>query len=393
MRDSSYNIKSIGFKPEYQTKFDNWIQEFNNKHLESIYALMHHDLSTVNIIFINLNSLPRSYEKIVSSLALSKPKCKLVGVYFTKKASSYNKAKTTGFIGLYQADELTSISADTRIEEINNLEISEDRKKQLALLRKSFYGYQIPFGKRLFDIVFASTVLLLISPLLLLLIVSIYLESGKPIFYSSKRVGSSYNVFDFWKFRSMYPDADQRLKKLKQENNQYSKEQLKVDDLVGMQCQQCLQDSANCQKSIFTDKGMVCEKLYREFKQSEGVNNTFTKIKNDPRITKIGRFIRKTSLDELPQLYNVLIGDMSIIGNRPLPLYEAEKLTTDFLAIRFMAPAGITGLWQISKRGKPDMSYEERVELDNRYALEFNFKMDLYILAKTLPAAIQKENV
>ena len=215
MRDSSYNIINIGFKPEYQTKFDNWIQEFNNKHLESIYALMHHDLSAVNIIFINLNSLPRSYEKIVSSLALSKPKCKLVGVYFTKKASSFNKAKTTGFIGLYQADELTSISADTRIEEINNLEISEDRKKQLALLRKSFYGYQIPFGKRLFDIVFASTVLLLISPLLLLLIVSIYLESGKPIFYSSKRVGSSYNVFDFWKFRSMYPVADQRRKKRK----------------------------------------------------------------------------------------------------------------------------------------------------------------------------------
>ncbi len=84
---------------------------------------------------------------------------------------------------------------------------------------------------------------------------------------------------------------------------------------------------------------------------------------------------------------------MSIIGNRPLPLYEAEKLTTDFLAIRFMAPAGITGLWQISKRGKPDMSYEERVELDNKYALEFNFWMDALILLKTLPAAIQKENV
>ena len=84
---------------------------------------------------------------------------------------------------------------------------------------------------------------------------------------------------------------------------------------------------------------------------------------------------------------------MSIIGNRPLPLYEAEKLTTDLLAIRFMAPAGITGLWQITTRGTPNMSYEERVELDNRYALEYNVLLDAKILLKTLPAAIQKENV
>lgn len=354
---------------------------------------MHQDLSKVNVVCIALKSLPRSFEKITTSLALSKPNLKLVALNFKNDKLKIQKAKRSGFIKVIGAQDILNTDCKQCINELSSLEYTADRKKQLSALRKSFYRFDVPKGKRIFDVTFASLVLLILSPLLLLLMLAIYLESGAPVFYSSKRVGNGYQVFDFWKFRSMYKDADQRLKKLRSENNQYSKESIKVDDLVGMQCEQCLRDSAACHKGIFTDKGTVCEKLYRDFKQNEGVNNTFTKIKNDPRITKIGAFIRKTSLDELPQLYNVLIGDMSIIGNRPLPLYEAEKLTTDFLAIRFMAPAGITGLWQISKRGKPDMSYEERVELDNKYALEFNFWMDALILLKTLPAAIQKENV
>ena len=95
---------------------------------------------------------------------------------------------------------------------------------------------------------------------------------------------------------------------------------------------------------------------------------TFVKIKNDPRVTKVGMFLRNTSIDELPQLINVLKGDMSIVGNRPLPLYEAEQLTSDDWGERFLAPAGITGLWQVMKRGKGSMSEEERKALDNAYA-------------------------
>jgi lipopolysaccharide/colanic/teichoic acid biosynthesis glycosyltransferase len=119
----------------------------------------------------------------------------------------------------------------------------------------------------------------------------------------------------------------------------------------------------------------------------------FFKIQNDPRITRIGNFLRNTSLDELPQLINVFLGDMSLVGNRPLPLYEAETLTTNDYAARFMAPAGITGLWQIKKRGNKDMSVEERINIDIAYASKCNFVTDLWIIANTPSALLQKENV
>jgi lipopolysaccharide/colanic/teichoic acid biosynthesis glycosyltransferase len=96
----------------------------------------------------------------------------------------------------------------------------------------------------------------------------------------------------------------------------------------------------------------------------------------------------------LPQLFNVLKGDMSIADNRPLPMYEAEKITTDQFALRFIAPAGITGLWQVTKRGKGGpMSEEERMELDNQYAKTYSFWNDIILILKTVPALFQKENV
>ena len=119
----------------------------------------------------------------------------------------------------------------------------------------------------------------------------------------------------------------------------------------------------------------------------------FFKISNDPRITRVGSFLRNTSLDELPQLINVLLGDMSLVGNRPLPLYEAASLTTDQYAQRFLAPAGITGLWQIKKRGKENMSAEERINLDIDYANNNSFVYDLWIMVNTPSALMQKEKV
>lgn len=123
-------------------------------------------------------------------------------------------------------------------------------------------------------------------------------------------------------------------------------------------------------------------------------SNAFIKLENDPRITKIGHIIRKYSIDELPQLFNILKGDMSIVGNRPLPIYEAELLTSDEYIQRFMAPAGLTGLWQVEKRGNSgSMSAEERKQLDIKYAHTFSFWLDAKIIFKTFTAFVQKEDV
>ena len=126
--------------------------------------------------------------------------------------------------------------------------------------------------------------------------------------------------------------------------------------------------------------------------QSEGAP-MFLKIEKDPRVTRLGRFLRNTSLDELPQLMNVLLGDMSLVGNRPLPLYEACTLTGDDSVQRFLAPAGITGLWQIKKRGSPNMSVQERINLDIDYANQHSFFYDLRILLNTPKVLIQKADV
>ena len=187
--------------------------------------------------------------------------------------------------------------------------------------------------KRSFDILVSLTALLVLSPLFLLIALTIRIESKGSIFYISERAGRGYRIFKFYKFRTMLTGADQRIHEFSH-LNQYS---------------------ANA---------------------TEGP--AFFKISNDPRVTKIGILLRNTSLDELPQLLNVLLGDMSLVGNRPLPLYEAATLTTDQCAQRFLAPAGITGLWQIMKRGREDMSVEERINLDIDYANKSNFMYDLY---------------
>jgi len=157
-------------------------------------------------------------------------------------------------------------------------------------------------------------------------------------------------------------------------------------------CDECINAGIGCKFPIYADDHQWCEKDYILNKKSKG-GSAFFKLKDDPRITKVGKFIRNTSIDELPQLWNVIIGDMSIVGNRPLPLYEAEKLTTDKYALRFLAPAGITGLWQVEKRGKGEMSEEERLLLDNVYAQNHSFVNDIKLILKTIPALFQKESV
>lgn len=245
---------------------------------------------------------------------------------------------------------LQEVSAEKLLSKVNFL----NKVKHKTLVGKPVVQTEIKpqfnlsnLMKRFFDIFFSSIAILTLLPLFVVVAIMIKLESKGPVFYISKRAGKGYRIFNFYKFRTMSVDADKKVEQLSH-LNQYNS----------------------------SKEGPV-----------------FFKLKEDPRITRVGSFLRNTSLDELPQLFNVLLGDMSLVGNRPLPLYEAATLTTDQHAARFMAPAGITGLWQVKKRGNSNMSVEERISLDIDYAHKNNFVYDLWIIANTPTALIQKENV
>jgi len=268
-------------------------------------------------------------------------------------------------------------------------------RERLNILRSSQKGnevaevnvrhYRIPFWKRVFDIFFASVALFLLSPLLLIIMTAIRIESKGPVIYTSKRVGTGYKVFGFLKFRSMFLNSDSRVNTLMSKNQYMSEE----ENVSGTDEDALYSDSP----VLYGDNQAITEMEYNIAKQ-KAINEAFFKMVNDPRITKVGRIIRKLSIDELPQLINILKGDMSVVGNRPLPLYEAEKLTSDEWVTRFLGPAGLTGLWQVTKRGGANsLSPEERKMLDVRYTRELSFIGDISIIIRTFFTFIQHENV
>jgi len=129
------------------------------------------------------------------------------------------------------------------------------------------------------------------------------------------------------------------------------------------------------------------EKRMKEIEHLNEVTGPVFKIKNDPRITPLGRFLRKTSVDELPQLFNVLKGDMSLVGPRPLPIRDYEGFNEDWQRRRFSVRPGITCLWQIG--GRSSISFEKWMELDLQYIDKWSLKLDLEILVKTIPAVLK----
>ena len=265
--------------------------------------------------------------------------------------------------------------------------------------------FKIPLWKRAFDIVFSLIALIVLSPIMLATVIAIKIESPGPAMFKSKRIGTNYKVFDFLKFRSMYMDAEKRLKELSKTENQYATHseapKTSVTSPLGEEAEKQMHEQGMDSEMLISDEEVmligddfvIAESDFSKQKEDE-INNAFVKIENDPRVTKVGRFIRKYSIDELPQLINILRGDMSIVGNRPLPLYEAEKLTADNSIDRFMAPAGLTGLWQVEERGKGGkMSAEERKQLDIEYGQTYSFALDMKIIFRTLFAFKQDENV
>ena len=308
--------------------------------LSSAYAL-----KEAPFAFVCQEDLPKQEAyKFVSNLQKC-PQFRLVPAILVnpdKTVSDKRAAKKAGADDLY----LGTFEVQDMLDRITFLNETKQKNFEEELPSNPQPDLRLSVGKRLFDILFSFLALLVLSPVMLLVAILIKLESRGPVFYVSKRVGTGYRIFDFYKFRSMRADADKMIPDL-QHLNQY---------------------------------------------KSPG-GSTFFKLDNDPRVTRIGRFIRNTSLDELPQLINVLKGDMSIVGNRPLPLYEAERITKDLWSKRFLAPAGITGLWQVTKRGNKEMSAEERIALDMTYADHCSLWYDLKIVAQTVPALLQKESV
>lgn len=193
-------------------------------------------------------------------------------------------------------------------------------------------GYFV--AKRIFDVFSSLVTLILLSPLLLVVGIAIKLESKGPVFFLQDRVGKNKRVFRIYKFRSMCSDASQ---------------------------------------------------LHHKLRKEYGHTSGSFKIKEDPRITKVGKVIRKLSIDELPQLINIIKGDMSIVGPRPLPTYEAEDLSSDYDE-RFLVLPGLTCTWQIS--GRSEISFDHRMQLDVDYVHDRGFWYDISLILKTIPAVL-----
>lgn len=210
---------------------------------------------------------------------------------------------------------------DIPIKDINNVINSA------IVERKYFYR----FIKRAIDIVGSLVGLILLSPLFLIVAILMKKEEPKgPIFFSQTRVGKNEKNFKMFKFRSMCVDAEEKLAELLKHNE---------------------------------------------------VEGAMFKMKEDPRVTKVGKFIRKTSVDELPQLWNVLKGEMSLVGPRP-PLHREVEEYTDYDKQRLLVKPGCTGLWQVS--GRNEVGFDEMVELDIRYIKNLNIKNDIKIIFKTI---------
>lgn len=193
------------------------------------------------------------------------------------------------------------------------------------------------FFKRLFDLILCSLALVVLSPLFLVVAILIKLEDGGSVFYHQPRHGLNRKVFQIYKFRSMCVDADKKQKEIEHLNE---------------------------------------------------VDGPIFKIAHDPRITKIGRFLRKTSIDELPQLINIIKGDMSIVGPRPLPTYETDQLTESECQ-RLKVKPGLTCYWQIS--GRSNTSFKELIELDFKYIKERSLWTDFKIICKTFVTVFRGE--
>jgi len=390
------NLLYIGSNPDALEAFKNHPDDFNVTQLNSGLKAMEYMQNTVPDVIVCEALMPGMNGLEVGKMIKSLPnqtRTPFILFLFEKEDTLIKKAfKEKSIVDDIYVFPFNIRNIITRVRFFKRYyaEIDSGKKPDAA-----FKEYKIPFIKRAFDIAVSLTALLFLSPLFIIVMIAIRLESKGPVIYKSQRVGTAYKIFGFLKFRSMGLDADARLKDLAHLSQYKVNEAKAEDDIQITACPRCakLPEGEYCSSLLYYKGARICEYWYHTEKKKQAVS-TFIKIKNDPRVTKVGNFIRNTSIDELPQLINVLKGDMSIVGNRPLPLYEAELLTSDDWSARFMGPAGITGLWQVELRGKKGvMSEDERKALDNHYANTYSFWGDIKLILRTIPALLQKENV
>lgn len=347
------------------------------------------DKQQVNLIIVDKNTGPTTVANI-----RSKADYQLVPVLVTCRTGENHlvrktlAAGVTDMLVINEEDYSIQTKIDYYLSLCNQVQTFQPVEQQSPA-----YGYQYstPWWKRSIDICVSLVILVLLSPIMLLVALMILIDSKGPVIYKSKRAGANFHVFNMYKFRTMKVDADQQINQLSA-HNLYADTLHETTDTVSELCPTCHELGTACQQILIDNNNPICEKAYLS---GAGKSAKFMKFRNDPRITRLGTFLRNSSIDELPQLVNILVGDMSLVGNRPLPLYEAEKLTSNEYAQRFCGPAGLTGLWQISKRakGRGMMSDRERTLLDIDYTNNFSFNTDIQIIWKTFFSLWQKENV
>ena len=380
----------------YIGRYERTIEHFSKQVKESFYHVLTYAKATKII-----DKIREKYDIIIlfeqtdiqkDILDIEYLRKKYPGIYMVLVMDSLTKEESLQYLKAGINNTIPFEAPQEAIESLINFQKRRKQQKIKDIQKKgeNIQTFKLPVWKRCFDIVSSGFALIILSPLLIITAIAIRMESKGAVIYKSKRVGSNYQIFDFLKFRSMYTDADKHLKDFNA-LNQYQQED---EDIWGEEPEAEVNEEIDEEEILLiSDDFVISEEDYIN-KKSKEKSNAFVKLENDPRITKIGRIIRKYSIDELPQLINILKGDMSIVGNRPLPLYEAELLTSDEHIDRFMVPAGLTCLCQVEKRGEAGkLSAEERKQLDITYAKTFSFWSDIKIILKTVTAFIQKENV
>lgn len=379
----------------YIGRYERTIEHFSKQVKESFYHVLTYAKATKII-----DKIREKYDIIIlfeqtdiqkDILDIEYLRKKYPGIYMVLVMDSLTKEESLQYLKAGINNTIPFEAPQEAIESLINFQKRRKQQKIKDIQKKgeNIQTFKLPVWKRCFDIVSSGFALIILSPLLIITAIAIRMESKGAVIYKSKRVGSNYQIFDFLKFRSMYTNADKHLKDYNS-LNQYQTDSIE-EDIIWEETPD-FEENEN-EIVLISDDFVISEEAYIN-KKTQEQKNAFVKLENDPRITGIGRIIRKYSIDELPQLINILKGDMSVVGNRPLPLYEAELLTSDEYIDRFMAPAGLTGLWQVEKRGNSGkMSADERKQLDIKYAKTFSFWLDMKIILKTVTAFIQKENV